>query len=417
MFKIYIDPGHGTLIGTKQDPGAVALDGTKECDIVLDIATRVKAGLADKAQVLMSRTDSNSPYGIDARAAEANEWGADMVLSIHCNDFKEQTAYGAEALIYAVGGKAEKYAKVILDTLCDKAGLANRGVKVRTDLGILRKTKAPAVLIELAFISNPSEATRLACNTQKAFIATSIVSGLIDALQLNVTGETAYPIITHPDSNTYIIRTTPARFAVNWEDKFKQSVSAGRVIGGYFGVEKGGATVPGGNVCIDGHVVVQAATAPTWSNLYGKPLTTLCVHDNGEAHIIKTDRLDDQIGLKCAISGLPILINGQEVSLSRDIKAEGYFGSELYETFHMFATVQGGEIWLIGTKTGHANQVTSTTVMANMLKRLGCTGTVIKLDGGGSYFIRLTAQQAAKLNVPAYIGTGENRRINNSISY
>lgn len=83
----------------------------------------------------------------------------------------------------------------------------------------------------------------------------------------------------------------------------------------------------------------------------------------------------------------------------------------------VFATIQDGEVWLIGTKTGHANQVTSTTVMANLLKRLGCTGTVIKLDGGGSYFIRLTAQQAAKLKVPAYIGTGENRRINTSLSY
>jgi hypothetical protein len=417
MFKIYIDPGHGTLIGTRQDPGAIALDGTKECDIVLDIATRVKAGLADKAQVLMSRTDSNSPYGIDARAAEANEWGADMVLSLHCNDFRDQTAYGAEALIYAKGGRAEKYAKVLLDKMCDQCGLYNRGVKVDSSLGILRKTKAPAVLIELAFMSNPSEAVRLACNTQKAFIATSIVSGLVDALQLNVTGETAYPVITHPDSNTYIIRTTPARFAVNWEDKPKQSVAAGRVIGGFFGTEKGGATVPGGNVCINGHTVVQAATAPTWSNLAGKPLTTLCVHDNGEAHIIKTDRLDDQIGLKCAISGLPILIDGQEVSLSRNVKAEGYYGSELYETFHMFATIQGSEIWLIGTKTGHANQVTSTTVMANLLKRIGCTGTVIKLDGGGSYFIRLRDSEAKKLGVPAYIGTSENRRINTSISY
>lgn len=417
MFKLYIDPGHGTLVGTKRDPGAVALNGVKECDVVLEVAQLIKAGLPKSVDVLLSRTDSNSPYGIDARAKEANEWGANMVLSIHCNDFKEATAYGAEALIYAKGGKAEKYAKVILDTLCDKAGLANRGVKVDNTLGILRKTKAPAVLIELAFMSNPSEAVRLASNTQTAFMATSIVSGLIDALQLNVTGETAYPIITHPDSNTFIIRTTPARFAVNYEDKRKQSVAAGRVIGGFFGVEKGGATVPGGNVCIDGHVVVQAATAPTWSNLYGKPLTTLCVHDNGEAHIIKTDRLDDQIGLKCAISGLPILINGQEVSLSRDIKAEGYFGSELYETFHMFATIQNGEIWLIGTKTGHANQVTSTTVMANLLKRLGCTGTVIKLDGGGSYFIRLRDSEAKKLGVPAYTGTGENRRINTSISY
>ena len=417
MFKLYIDAGHGTIgADGKLDPGAVAASGLYECDVALSVSKGIADGLTGLCETKLCRTVMTDK-GIDARVKEANAWPADMVLSIHCNAFKEQTAYGAEALIYAKGGKAERYAKVLLDTLCDKCGLYNRGIKVRPDLGILSRTKAPAVLIELAFMSNPSEAVRLASNTQTAFMATSIVSGIIDALQLNVTGETAYPIITHPDSNTYIIRTTPARFAVNWEDKPKQSVAAGRVIGGFFGTEKGGATVPGGNVCINGYTVVQAATAPTWSNLARKALTTLCVHDTGEMQIIKTDRLDDLIGLRCAISGLPILIDGQEVSLSRNVKTEGYFGSELYDTFHVFATVQDGEIWLIGTKTGHANQVTSTTVMANMLKRLGCTGTVIKLDGGGSYFIRLRDSEAKQLGVPAYMGTGENRRINTSLSY
>ena len=417
MFKLYIDAGHGTIDSKGAfDPGAVASSGLQESDVALSVAQLVADGLDGLCETKLCRTGTTDK-GIDARAKEANAWPADMVLSLHCNAYKEQTAYGAEALIYARGGKAERYAKVLLDTLCDKCGLYNRGVKVRTDIGILRRTKAPAVLIELAFMSNPSEAIRLASNTQCAFIATSICSGLIDALGLTVAGETVYPIITHPDSNTFIIRTTPARFAVNWEDKRKQSVSAGRVIGGFFGANADGTTTPGGNVCINSYTVVQAATAPAWSNLARKKLTTLCVHDNDEAHIVKTDRIDSLIGLRCAISGLPILIDGQEVSLSKNVKTEGYFGSELYETFHVFATIQDGEIWLIGTKTGHANQVTSTTVMANLLKRLGCTGTVIKLDGGGSYFIRLRDSEAKKMGVPAYIGTGENRRINTSISY
>ena len=417
MFKLYIDAGHGTIDADgKFDPGAVSPNGLKESDVALSVAKQIAEGLDGLCETKLCRTGTTDK-GIDARIKEANDWKADFVLSLHCNSYKEQTAYGAEALIYARGGKAEQYAKVLLDTLCDKCGLYNRGIKVRTDIGILSKTKAPAVLIELAFMSNPSEAVRLESNTQCAFIATSICGGLIDALGIAVEAHTAYPVITHPDSNTFIIRTTPARFAVNWEDKRKQSVSAGRVIGGFFGANADGTTTPGGNVCINSYTVVQAATAPAWSNLARKKLTTLCVHDNGDTQIVKTDRLDDLIGLRCAISGLPVLINGKEVSLSKNIKAEGYFGSELYDTFHVFATIQDGEIWLIGTKTGHANQVTSTTVMANMLKRLGCTGTVIKLDGGGSYFIRLRDSEAKKLGVPAYMGTGENRRINTSLSY
>ena len=414
MFKLYIDPGHGTIDADgKLDPGAVAASGLYECDVALSVAKGIADGLNGLCETKLCRTGTTNK-GIDARVKEANAWPADMVLSLHCNAYKEQTAYGAEALIYAKGGKAEKCTKVLLDTLCDKAGLYNRGVKVRTDIGILSKTKAPAVLIELAFMSNPSEAVRLACNTQQSFIATSIVSGLIDALQLNVTGE--YPIITY-DNGVMLIRTTPARFAVNWEDRPKQSVVAGRVIGGFFGVEKGGATVPGGNVCINGYTYVQAATAPTWSNLARKKLTTLCVHDTGEMQIIKTDRLDNLTGLRCAISGLPILIDGQEVSLSRNVKTEGYFGSELYLTAHTFVTIQNSEIWIVRAKTGHANAATSTTVMANFLKRLGCTGTVLKVDGGGSDFIHLRPSEAKQLDLPEYMGTAENRRINTSLSY
>ena len=117
----------------------------------------------------------------------------DFVYPYTATPLRSKPAYGAEALIYAKGGKAEEVCQSATDTLCDKCGLYNRGVKVRTDIGILRRTKAPAVLIELAFMSNPSEAVRLASNTQAAFIGYSY-AGLIDALRLNVAGtETAYP--------------------------------------------------------------------------------------------------------------------------------------------------------------------------------------------------------------------------------
>ncbi|HWQ51651.1 MAG TPA: N-acetylmuramoyl-L-alanine amidase [Terriglobales bacterium] len=157
MFKIYIDPGHGTRVGGVQDPGAVA-NGLQESEVVLEVARRVAALLPSWVEALLSRTDGDSPNGIDARAAAANEWGADMVLSLHCNSFYESTANGVEALILGTGGMAELFATELLSYYASATRLYNRGIKVRSDLGILRKTRAPAVLLELGFLSNLSDA-------------------------------------------------------------------------------------------------------------------------------------------------------------------------------------------------------------------------------------------------------------------
>lgn len=160
MFKIYIDPGHGTRVGGVQDPGTVA-NGLQESEIVLEVARRVSELLPAWANTLLSRTDNDSPNGIDARAAAANEWGADMVLSLHCNSFFESTANGVEALILGTGGLAELFATELLSYYASVTRLYNRGIKVRSDLGILRKTKAPAVLLELGFLTNRSDASVL----------------------------------------------------------------------------------------------------------------------------------------------------------------------------------------------------------------------------------------------------------------
>ena len=177
MFRLYLDAGHGTLAAGIHDPGAVSATGLRECDVALAVVQKVKTILPKWIDCKLSRTHHNSLNGIDARVAEANDWPADLTLSLHCNSFTEPTANGSEILIYGTGGKAELYASEIINRYCAALGLYNRGIKVRTDLGILKKTNHPAVLLELAFLSNPRD--ELALKMRQEDMAIAIADAVI----------------------------------------------------------------------------------------------------------------------------------------------------------------------------------------------------------------------------------------------
>jgi N-acetylmuramoyl-L-alanine amidase len=93
--KLYLDPGHGG-----SDPGAGG-HGLKEKDIALDIALKIRSILTtlyENIQVKMSRT-GDTTKGLSERTNEANAWGADFYLSIHCNAFNG-SARGYEDYIH-----------------------------------------------------------------------------------------------------------------------------------------------------------------------------------------------------------------------------------------------------------------------------------------------------------------------------
>ena len=184
MIKIYVDPGHG---GT--EPGAVGVANIEEEDITLAVAKYLKVELErNKMSVKMSRT-SDANKTIDTRAAEANSWGADIVCSVHANSFKVESANGTEVLIYKKGGNAEKIANKVLSNLVSTLKTKNRGVKERSDLGILRKTNAPAILCELAFISNKVDKEKIDEATEHKACAVAICKGICEYLGITYKGE------------------------------------------------------------------------------------------------------------------------------------------------------------------------------------------------------------------------------------
>ncbi|MBQ7412629.1 MAG: N-acetylmuramoyl-L-alanine amidase, partial [Clostridia bacterium] len=109
-------------------------------------------------------------------------WGADYFISIHTNASLSSSASGTEALVYTVPSVAEELGEDILKALNETTGLRNRGIKVRPGLYVLRKTNMPAVLMEIGFISNPSDANLMANNPQ--LFARGIYNGILDFLNL-----------------------------------------------------------------------------------------------------------------------------------------------------------------------------------------------------------------------------------------
>lgn len=179
--KIYIDQGHNPV-----NPNAGAEgSGYREQDIVYEIGVLLSEILRENGfETRLSRNTPTEQIGtsnltsLARRVGEANAWGADYFISLHTNASANPSAGGSEALVYRMGSASARLASSILEQLNLSTGLRNRGVIARPGLYVLRKTRMPAVLVELGFITNPAEADLMA-NSPRLF-AGGIANGIID---------------------------------------------------------------------------------------------------------------------------------------------------------------------------------------------------------------------------------------------
>lgn len=184
MTKIYVDAGHG---GT--DCGAVGVGGIKEKDINLAVAKFLQAELKRQGfDVKMSRT-SDITKKLGERTIEANKWGADIVVSIHCNAFNDPSANGTETYVYKYGFKSEMLANNVQINLVSTLDTKNRGVK-EGNLAMVRDTVAPAILIELAFITNKTDCAKIDDAGEQKNCAISICKGICKYFGVTYKGET-----------------------------------------------------------------------------------------------------------------------------------------------------------------------------------------------------------------------------------
>lgn len=178
MAKVYIAPGHGGA-----DPGAVG-NGLKEKDLNLTIGKYCTEYLkAQGVTVKMSRTKDIDP-GLNNRANEANKWGADLVCEIHIN---AGGGDGAEVYYSIAGGTSKKMAQNI-EAEIKKIGQNSRGIKTKKNaqgqdfLGIIRMTKAPAVLVECAFIDNKKDIAIIDTKAEQKKMGEAIAKGILKTL-------------------------------------------------------------------------------------------------------------------------------------------------------------------------------------------------------------------------------------------
>lgn len=178
--KIYLDQGHNPV-----NPNAGAEgNGFREQDLVYSIGQRAASMLRGYGfEVKLSRPSPTTQLGtstatsLAARVNDANSWGANYFISLHCNASDTEAASGSEAYVYRRNSDAEWLAYRLLQRITALTGLPNRGIRARPGLYVLRKTRMPAVLLELGFITNPKDAALLAYSPN--LFAEGITEGIL----------------------------------------------------------------------------------------------------------------------------------------------------------------------------------------------------------------------------------------------
>jgi len=215
---VAIDAGHGG-----DDPGATGSSGAHEKDITLAVARQLKKQI-DKTPGMSAVLTRDADYFIplEQRYLKAREAKADLFVSIHADAFKDSDARGSSVWVLSprgatneasrwladrenradlVGGvslddKDDTLAAVLLDlsqgatmgasnavaeqvlASLRKLGPTHRGYVERANFVVLRSPDVPSILVETAFITNPSEEARLKDPNHREKLATAILDGV-----------------------------------------------------------------------------------------------------------------------------------------------------------------------------------------------------------------------------------------------
>lgn len=161
---VAVDAGHGWAEG-RGDPGAVGPSGLMESDVTLLAALAMAERLKELGHDVLLTREKRPFVSLGARTKMANDSGARLFVSIHCNAAANPLAYGSETLYYSTSKSGQALARRLQGALIESGGRRDRGIKPRADLHVLKATNMPAALVELAFISNQGE-ERLLANTQ-----------------------------------------------------------------------------------------------------------------------------------------------------------------------------------------------------------------------------------------------------------
>jgi len=220
---IVIDPGHGGM-----ETGARGKFGALEKDVTLALALKLKAVIERNLtfRVILTR-DRDTDVSLDSRAALANNNKADLFISIHANGSYRRNAQGSETFFLSlnatdeesrklaeleniseeygntIAGDNQDEIKMILWDMAQKGfirqssqlaeivqgelnnllGTANRGIK-QAPFKVLTGVACPAILVEVAFISNPDEERKLGSEAFQDQVVQALYRGLLGFVRI-----------------------------------------------------------------------------------------------------------------------------------------------------------------------------------------------------------------------------------------
>lgn len=172
---VVVDAGHGG-----HDPGATSgILKLKEKDLALDTANRL-AKLLEEAgfTTIMTRTEDLYP-GLQERAYLANELGADAFVSVHYNAHGDPAIDGVQVLFCPDSVRDNKnFAKIVQEEMLKELNATDRKIVERPNLAVLNKTNMPAVLAEVAFLSNAREEQLASTEEYRQKAAQALFNGI-----------------------------------------------------------------------------------------------------------------------------------------------------------------------------------------------------------------------------------------------
>ena len=172
--------GHGG-----SDPGATS--GSRlEKDYTLGVANALSALLRVDGNTVVQNRATDIDRNITTDANRANSERVNAIIELHMNSNAGTPGKGTEVYYYPGSATGEKLAESIQRQIVNTFGYADRGAKSRSNLGILRQSNMPAVLVEMAFINNDSDMAKF--DAQR--MAEAIRQGIYDTFGGTVSDNT-----------------------------------------------------------------------------------------------------------------------------------------------------------------------------------------------------------------------------------
>ncbi|MFR7537176.1 MAG: N-acetylmuramoyl-L-alanine amidase [Clostridium sp.] len=200
---IVIDAGHQTRAMSATEPigpgssqrKAKVTGGASGCvthlpeyKLNLQVAKRLQKELVNRGyKVIMVRTKNNVRMSNVQRAKVANKYKADAFIRIHANSAGSSSVKGALTIAPASNNRymtkanrkaSQKLSKKVLKAMCKTTGAKNRGVMYTNSMTGINWCKVPVTIVEMGFMSNPSEDRKMA----KASYQKKIVKGIADGI-------------------------------------------------------------------------------------------------------------------------------------------------------------------------------------------------------------------------------------------